>query len=713
MKMGKDFKTKLFFGLFCCLIVGISFHCIESPLDPVAPASQITMQQIPLIDITKYIRDVQGKTPGVTTDSITGDITYRATQYSAPKGINSIALKMQSSGQQVGVGVFSIASIPTTNSGATLAQMGLSPIDYPGANSTLPGVPPPFPANYISIPGDTLNYSSQFDYVAINSGSLTLQFTNNLPLKIDFNHPLVLRNNQFHPFVDTSWIAVFNFGSVDSFATEPLTEPLNGKILRAQMKFDSVSFTTEQRSSSFSLKSSNGLSTQFSSTALTADSAAAVIPSQQMISRNDSSVIVDDTVVVKSAAFSAGSFQLQLKNNVGIEVGVHFVVNELLLNNSSFTIDTILQGYTTATWTINGNHFNIQTNPLPSQLGTNLTFSVGIKTIDSKGVKQPITKNDFVRASIIPISPLVVESVTGKIKPQIIPINLGIKSGFSDISNIKAKITFDYDSLIARFLMTGGFPMDYNLTVFSKLNGNVLSTFSIATDNITFKRIYPGNFIIPISKAPGFNNFLSNSFPNVPDSFYVVGSVTLDPQDEFTNSNYYTIYDTTKIYPALDVKLPFGAGVQNGIITQMTSFGKDVIPKDFTKAVVNGSITFTVINAIPIQLAFQSRLIRYDTTGNGVHVDTLLYLPQVSRDSSYTILPAQYNTVNQIVTAPYRTTFTVALNSTDMQNFNQADSMLVRFVINTSNNGSYAKVRSTDSIRVFASGNINYIINKP
>jgi hypothetical protein len=693
-------------GFVMCLFAFISFNCMETPLSPVAPSSQINLQ-IPVIDITKYIKDVQGNTKGVTTDS-TGAIFYSATESSDPRKIDSIKMIMDPSSQQVTVGLFGIAAIPSQGENATLADLGLQSGDW-DPNKFGPGIPGPFPVYYVSLAGDTINLSSQFDYAAIHSGSLSIAFTNNLPLKITFNKPIILRNNQITPSVDTSIIATFNPATIDSSGgTYVGTVSLTGKILRSRMKFDSISFTTQSRPDRFSLKSSNGISVQFSSAALTADEAAAVIPGQQIASVNDSTVVVDDSIVVQSAAFSAGSFQIRLDNNLKIDVGTHFVLNELLQNNSSFTIDTIISGGATTYWPINAKQLRIQ--PLPSTLGTKLTFSVGIRTIDSKGLKKTITKNDFVKVSIIPGSPLVVQSITGKITPQVIPINSRMKSGFSDITNLKGKLILKNIILTARFPMTGGFPMDYHLNVSSKLNGQVLGNLQIGTD-IGFPRIYPNNPVVRISDAQGFDNFLSSAFPNVPDSFYVVGSVTLNPKDEFANNNFYSIYDTSKIYPALDVNLPFGAGIQNGSLTEMTSLGKDIIPKDFTKSVDNGSLTFTFINSIPAQVSFQSRFIRYDATTHKI-IDTSLYIPQ-DNTLSYTILSAQYDTVSQIVTASQRSTFTVGLNNAEMQKFNQSDSLFVRMIINSSNNGKYVKVRSTDKIRVFASGNIIYTINKP
>ena len=704
-KRRNPLKITIIISVFCILSF-ISFNCIENPLTPVAPMSDIILEGISMIDATKYFRDVEAKAKGTTINS-DSTMSFITTQYAAPVSIDSMKMEMKPSGQKVGVGIFGIAALPSTNQNVTLGQMGLSPVDYPGANSTLPGVPPPFPASYVSRPGDTLNFSSQFDYAAINSGSLSLQLVNNLPLRLSFNKPIVLRNNQLTPVLDTSWIAVFVPGTIDSFATFSSTQSIAGKIMRAQMKFDSISFTTQSRSTPFSLKSTHGISIQFASSALTADSAQAVIPPQTLTSINDSSVVVDDSVVINDAAFSAGAFQLRLVNNLGIEVGARFIINEFIQSGSSFTIDTVLQPKTTTFWTITGSQLRIQ--PLASTLGTKLTYSVGITTIDSKGAKKPITKNDTVSASIIPVSPLVVKSITGKIKTQILALNSMSATGldFKDVKNLTVdSIRFKGVNLTLRFPMTGGYPMDYDFTVIAKLNGKSIDSLKIKTGQNGFTRIYPSNPRIPLANAPNFDRFISNFIPIAPDSFYITGSVTLNPDFADLATQSYSTYDTSHIYPEYDVDFPCSVGIANGVLRDVVGFTRDQVPKGFTKAIKNGTIAFNFVNMIPLQLSFQGTF-----RGN-------YSIQNPKGDSLFTLKPSdliragQINTTTGYSSAPTVSRVAVTLNGSQMEMFNQADSLAIEFGISTSNNGQVVKVRAQDYIRIYAKGDIVYTVNK-
>jgi hypothetical protein len=693
--------------LFLVMLV-ISFSCIESPLEPVAPMSDIVLQGISIIDVTRTFADFLAKDTTLKRNP-DGTSYYITSNILPPQGIPPIKLQPEPSSQQVGVGLFSVSALPTTPpKNVTLAQMGLLPIDYSGANAFAPNVPPPFPAYYISLPGDNLDFSSQFDYVAIHSGALTLTFTNNLPLNISFNRDIILRNTQ-----DNSVIATFNFGVVDSFTTKSSTADLAGIILRSQLKFDSVSFSTEQRSTPFSLKSDNGINLQFSSTGLVADSALAVIPSQPVFSKNDSVLLVDSMVVVESAIFKQGLIHLVLVNNLDIDVGVKFSINEIKQGGVPYSIDRIMTAKQTQDIPLNFSDISMKSDSVREK-GTSVKFSVEITTLNSNNSKKNVTSKDFVKASLVPQDSLVVQSIKGKIQPTTVVINSGVKSGIDvkDMNNVSAEVAFKGIKLTLRMLITGGFPTDYNLVFIAKNSKkNHVDSLQMISGSSDFPRMDPtkGVTVIQLSNIPNFDNFLGKFFPDVPDSFFVRGNLTMDPSDVFAQSNTYSIYDTTKVYPSFDLNVPFAIGINNGVMTEVVGFSKGEIPKDFTKSVDKGTLTFNVFNRIPLKMFFRANFLgNYNPiTHKG---DTLL--PIVPTD---TIQAASVGTDGTTTTTPTPTVskVSISLSGADMVQFNKADSLYLRFDISTSNNGQVVRVKDTDYIRVYAKGDITYTVNKP
>jgi hypothetical protein len=706
----KAFTETIIVGFAACLLAFISFNCVTMPLAPVAPMSDITLEGVSIIDITRTFADFLAKDTTLTRNS-DGTSSYIKSESLAPQGIPPIILQPQSSSQQVGVGLFSVSALPTTSKNVTISQLGMSPIDYPGAT---PPFIPPFPSSYVSLAGDTLNFSSQFDYIAINSGTLTLQFSNNLPLRVDFNRPIILRNNQLKPFVDTSVIATFPVGVVDSFKTYNGTASLAGKILRAQLRFDSVSFTTEQRSSSFSLTSNQGMNLQFSSNTLIADSAAAVVPSQQVASIKDSVLVVDSLAVIQSAFFTKGLILLRLTNNLGIDVGAQLTVNEMKQNGTSYSINQTLTAKQSQDFPLDFSKISIQSDPPPRQYGTTVKFSVGITTLDSKGVKKLVTKNDYVKASFIPQDPLVVHSVVGKIQPTVVQINSGVSSGINgaDLGNLSAQVTLKGLQLTVKLPITGGFPTDYHLAFIAKNSKkNLVDSILLISGLNGLPRINPANpsaSVIQLSNSTGIDldGFISKFFPDVPDSFFVRGSLTMDPPDIFAQSIVYRIDDTTKVYPSFDMNFPVAVGIKNGVMKEVLPFSKQEIPKDFTKSVGQGTLTFYFYNKFPFKMFFRANFLgNYNPqTHKG---DTLLYIAP-----SDTIQAAAVD-INGLTTTQTFSSASISLNGPQMVQFNNADSLYIRLDMSTSNNGQVVRVRDTDYIRVYAKGDITYTVNKP
>ena len=105
--------------------------------------------------------------------------------------------------------------------------------------------------------------------------------------------------------------------------------------------------------------------------------------------------------------------------------------------------------------------------------------------------------------------------------------------------------------------------------------------------------------------------------------------------------------------------------IQDGTITEMTSF-KDAMPNDLTKSVESASLTFTVNNSVPMQIALQLRFIRYNSTTHK-SIDTSLYIPQ-DKTQSFLIPSGKYDTADGSTT-PHDTNFTIPLSNDDMQEF--------------------------------------------
>ena len=141
------------------------------------------------------------------------------------------------------------------------------------------------------------------------------------------------------------------------------------------------------------------------------------------------------------------------------------------------------------------------------------------------------------------------------------------------------------------------------------------------------------------------------------------------------------------------------------------AFDSSQIPTDFTKNVVKGSVVFTVINNLPLQISMKTAFLHYNPSTQ--KSDTLFWLPKTDTisntvDSMY-ILPAPVTSAGW-ANGIMKTTSTVSLNSSDMANFNKADSIYIRLYNLQTTRGQTVRVLGTNYIRIVGIGNITYTI---
>lgn len=712
----KNFNKSWIMAPLVGFILITAFQCIEAPLEPVAPASEIQLS-IPLLDITRTFANFTVKDTLLKREPNNGTYTYTTSQSAQPINIDTIKATPQPSEQSVTLGLFSVDPLPPTSQNLTLSKLGLTPIDYPGPPM------PPFPSQSVVIEGQTFDFNSQFGYVAIKSGTITLRITNNLPLTMTYTKPIILRNNKLTSPIDTSTVAVFEIGVVDSFSTVSRTASLGGKMIQGLMKTDSVSFVTSERSDAFSLKNNHGISFQFNSTSLEADSASAVIPDQTVYSINDSTFVVDDTVAIRHALFSKGKFNVLVTNRLDINVSVYIKFKELKsrVRRTDFTYYTTMNRNSILNIPVSLDTLEIATDGT-NPLGTVITYSVGINTITSLGEKRNVTKYDFVRAELQPQGALVVKEITGKIKPMALPIYSAMPSNFQlgELSEMfNAKLLFSGIVLKVNLPITGGFPTDYNLSFIAK-NTKTNYTDSIILPPIIstgIRRLEPnvGTQTIQIS-GPAFDQFLNGicqTFPILPDSFYIRGSINVNPEDVFASNNYYSIYDTTKIYPSFNILFPLDIGIENGRLIETSVLeAKGLLSKDFTKNIGYGALNFHFTNNLPMEVRSYMRFLKINTQAG--KNDTILRIPIDSSDF-IRISPSNVDPNTRYSTTPTISKFEVKLTGPQIEAFQEADSIYLRLDLGTPAGTSTGtvKIRSTDNIRVWVSGKMLYTINKP
>lgn len=684
----------------------VALQCIEAPLEPIAPYWN-TEFSIPIADVSRTLEDLFTKDTSSVKRDVGGGFYFEDTQVGQPVRIDTLKVSPQPAAEQVSIGQsFEVSAITPPPVTITASSIGMS-------EGTWPGPPAPgFPGTTTTIPATAVGDTDQFAYAAVVSGSLSLSIVNTLPMTITFNGPIVLQNNL--PGIDTTVIATFPFDSIPAGTSDLRQASLAGKFVWGSLRTAPVSVTIGAKTGPFDITPSTGLQLTFGSTALQVDSARAVVPGQNLVSRDSVIVVVDDSVTVTDARFRRGSFSTRFINNLDVQVGVRLQIDNFRSTVTPPNAMSILR--TVQPRSVLPFFFSLDTlrlvNPTPDPIGTRVKFSVGIETITSAGQKSTITKNDFVRAEFTPQNSFVLQNITGRIKPT----TLAFASGASGLSlgeaadKFAGNFTFDSVRIAVNLGLTGGFPVRYSLALEARnRKSNTVATLKLPppagqTDTV----FYPAGgamTTIALGNSQGLNTFLSNFFPNFPDTFIVRGSVIINPG--FVPA---TIADTSKLYQSVNMYFPMRIGLANGRVEEKVDLGSgEKFPKEFAEDIVRTSLRFAVTNGLPAQLGFRVRLLGKPTPTAAR--DTLLKIP--ADGSARFILAAPVDALGK-TTGSQKSIFEIALTDSEVVQFNKADTLVFRLDLQTTGTGTQPVwFRTTDFIRVRMGGNMVYTVNKP
>jgi hypothetical protein len=694
------------------LLTVIAFGCIKMPLDPILPASDIQMS-IPIIDRTRTVAELYSKpASNVSYDSTLGTYAYKSTQASKPTPLDTLKATPRNQSSTVALGTITLPGLPSTSQAYTASQMGVPTGPVPG-----PPIAVTLPSQSIKLAGVSIPAppNSQFDWLAIDTGSVTLSVTNTLPLQITFPQGLRLKNNSVNP-PDTNTFAFFNLGVVDSGATVVRTVSLTKKLIYSALQTDSVKFTTNSRTGPFTVSSSAGVTFTFSSGSFVVDSAAAVIPNQVIVPTTDSLFTVDDSVVVETADFRSGTFNAVIQNHSNVTVAMYLRFTDLIntQTSASFVINQNLAPNSLNSYPVNLAQYKISTTP--STLGTKLSFRLGINSIQS-AAKVPITSHDYISSGIQVGSPFVIKSVYGKIKPTTLAVNTGTKGFGTDVLGFTAdSVNFSQQSLTLNLGFYSGFVMDYNLTlrgISRSANKTVTYTVPPPSGAGSQHRLTPdpsGTQLtqIVLDNSTGFNTFLKSFFPALPDTFILSGTVTLNPPDVFASAGgYQTINDTSKLYSSIGIFFPMKMGISNAQYKDVISI-KGTFDSSFVSDVKSGSLYFSIDNGLPLSFGF---LASFEGLDNTIHARrTFLTIP--TNGTPQVISGGTVNTTTGMVSGSRTTSFQISLVSDEIQQLVAADSVAMVFQLSTSNAPTPIVLSASDLIHVRASATMVYTVNK-
>ncbi|MDE3057084.1 MAG: hypothetical protein KGJ59_03895, partial [Bacteroidota bacterium] len=363
-------------------------------------------------------------------------------------------------------------------------------------------------------------------------------------------------------------------------------------------------------------------------------------------------------------------------------------------------------------------------------------FSLSIKTLVRTNDKRVISKDDSVRAEIIPNQAdnngqYVVSYVRGKVKPTLAAIHFEMPVTIGDIGNkfTSDSISFDSVTIAVNIFSTGLFPTDLNMKIIALDNegnrGDSLMVPTNHTDNqtgATAFRILPGDSArIVFTKGTGVGRFLSSFFGRngrLPDKLVVDGDALIDPIDVYKDSlSTGTVKDGDSIYTSVDFSFPTRLAVVNGVLRDTIALQKQNIDEKTYSKVKDGNIYFKIENDFPFELDVTSRMFKA-MAANSTKPDTATPLFTLPRGAdSLTSRPADPPIIAD--SSRYFTgggegiTYTyVNIVPSDVDKITSADFMSVQIGLRTSgNNGKPVAFNTSDKIRLKIFANVSFNVD--
>ncbi|MCK9407653.1 MAG: hypothetical protein WCX28_13225 [Bacteriovoracaceae bacterium] len=749
-------------ALLIVFTLPFSYHCIDTPLSPVAPkwTTQLTVQ---LIKRTYYFKDMIRKDSAKFQIATTGELFYRpASQKNKPEPIKLPTLKPVSASLTQALGLIPIKAV------------NVPPIELPSF-SGIPLVQKIIIDTTILI-GDT----SLYDYLKYEDGRMTLTVKNTMNINWTFVTPIEVFNSDINGNVFGK-LGEFNIGLVpkgggtgtDFF---PIDTAQNG-YMKMKFKLESeepvpfpntVIIDNGRLTFNFSITNSNGGDPSLSEAKMRLLSEY-YLPVKdttaiQKLDATDKDQTPDSTTFIHSATFKGGAFDIVINNGIPFDVIIAFYLREFvnvatqksyqLKDENGAPKDSItIKGKTDYTEEILMKDYKLQARRVPvsvddpgreDTLTSGMHFTLKIKTLVKSAAKVVIKKTDSVHVEIRPkesngvIEPYVLDVVTGRIPPNKVAINDTIPAGVGQSNdNFSADtINFDGASIVLKIFTKSLFPTDLKFTVQAISNGVITDSLSTpvgtghntSADGVSF-RIFPGeeaNIIFDKSNKDAYgktidqflSKFVQNGKFKFPDKFAVTGNAVIDPLDLYNigtadTTNKGTVKDNDSVYTSLDFSFPLKIGIVNGLYLADTSDIAGNADTSMTSSIEEGTIGFNLASTFPVALDIYSNLIKADPAdptkpSRDTLTNSVIRFPDPNDSTEHPLGVPGTNTIE-----PKREYREIQLSSVEAKKVAEAKFTAVEIKLNTAGGygGEPLAFEYGDSIQVITTANIKFKVD--
>lgn len=542
-----------------------------------------------------------------------------------------------------------------------------------GTNDIFPVIPAPNTGSFNMTP------FTNFTQVMVDSGKISIDITNQLPVEVSFI--LQLRNS------DNSQLGSdFVFTAIPSLGNQTQTSEVSGNLTNA-LNFDIVDFTSPGSSGNVDVDLTDLILISLNSQNIVVSSGTAILPDQVFFIETDTiDLDIDPGTEATYVEMASGDIDYNLTSGFNDAVRVNLILPTGELNNDTlkYVIPVSAGGSASGTLSMAGASVDFTIDPL--QPYNKLPFKFIVEIVSSGSLISFNSTDALIMGyTMSNINFDYVEGYFGEQNFTIDQDSLEIDMG--DIfDKITGTITFTDPKIRIPYTNSIGAPADLEIVLWGEtfeggsqdLNAPVVSIDKLAD------RDDP-----PVESSMEFNRDNSSIVELIelrPDILYYSGEVRMNPGATGVRDNF--IMSTSEIVANLEVEIPVSLKIQNLSLRDTTDnplHSADTSDEFGLNDFEYINLYFSAINGFPLEISFE--IIPYDTVNN-------IEYPSINVPQFISAAPVDANgRVNEPVESPV---VKIELDKTMLENLQKSEGLIVQAWFNTTGDGAQEVVFYTD-----------------
>jgi len=522
---------------------------------------------------------------------------------------------------------------------------------------------------------------TNFTQVTVDSGKISIEITNQLPVEISFT--LRLRNSSDNSQVGGDFV----YSAIPSLGSQIKTVDISGNLTN-DLIFDIVTFSTPGSSGNVFIDLTDLILISLNSQNIVVSSGTAILPDQAFFVETDTiNLDIDPGTEATYVEMASGDMNYSVTSGFNEAIRMNLILPTGELNNDTlkYAIPVVASGSASGILSMTGASVDFTIDPLQPYNKLPLKFMVEIVSSGNQ-VSFNFADAFFMDYSMSNIDFDYVEGFFGEQNFTIDLDSLEIDMG--DIfDKITGTLTFTDPKIRIPYTNSIGVPANLEVNLWGEtfeggsqdLNAPIVSVDELADRDD-----------LPVESSMEFNRNNSSIVELIelrPDIIYYSGEIRMNPGGG-TGVRDNFIMSTSEIVGDLEVEIPGSLIIQNLSLRDTTDnplHSADTSDEFGLNDFEYINLYFSATNGFPLEVGF--KIIPYDTVNN-------VEYPAIDVPKLISAAPVDANgRVNELIQAPV---VEIQLDKTMLENLQKSEGLIVVASFNSTDDGTKEVIFYTD-----------------